>query len=313
MGHFANAHMKKSLWGHFSLVMVILTLFGGHVLSFSTPHHIIGGVRSHHTASVLVKSSHASSSSSSRSGLYSAPTPTSTLPEGATDLTGYKLWVTFTGFNVENMNCAIELKPNFQTDFNRGILSESPGFWRVVGYDDGKQEMVEAIQNVGAEYMFFFDLDEPTLLWRGIIDMENKKILDGVVVANKKRFGLFPYTETMAQFTANLLEPNEALPDVKLPKWDDQKFVPPADFLDPNDMKRYPEIFDPDFVKWWFDNEDSLAKGRGPIERPKAFWVPDSNARMAKDGEVKSKIDGLAGDQGGKPSNLRPRRKGKRK
>merc|ERR1711908_88372 len=133
---------------------------------------------------------------------------------------------------------------------------------------------------------------------------------DGVVIANKKRFGIFPYTETMAEFTADLLEPTEALPNIKLPKWEDQKLIAPVDFIDPNDMKRFPEIFDPDFVEWWFDNEDSMAKGKGPIERPKAFWVPDPNARIAKDGEIKSNIDGLAGDQGSKPSNLRPRRKG---
>ena len=208
------------------------------------------------------------------------------------------------------MNCAIEFKPNFETDFSRGVSSESPGFWRVIGYNEGKKEMVEAIQNVGAEYMFFFDLDEPTLLWRGTIDNTNKKVVDGVVIANKKRFGIFPYTETMAEFTADLLEPNEPLPDVNLPKWRDQKFVPPVDFLDPNDMKRYPDIFDPEFVEWWFDNEDSIAKGKGSIERPKAFWVPDPNARVTKGGEVRSNVDGLAGEQGGKPSNLRPRRKG---
>ena len=46
--------------------------------------------------------------------------------------------------------------------------------------------------------MFFFDLDEPTLLWRGIIDKTNKKIIDGVVIANKKRFGIFPYTLTLS-------------------------------------------------------------------------------------------------------------------
>jgi hypothetical protein len=32
----------------------------------------------------------------------------------AQDLTGYKLWVTFTGFGVENMNCAIELNEKFE-------------------------------------------------------------------------------------------------------------------------------------------------------------------------------------------------------
>ena len=222
--------------GHWSFLVMLLFL--GHALSFSplpsfprqvpyTQSHCSGYQISSSTTSY-------SSSSSSKSQLYSTPpTPTATLPEGATDLTGYKLWVTFTGLNTKNMNCAIELKPNFETDFSRGLLSESPGFWRVIGYDGGAQEMVEAIQNVGAEYMFFFDLDEPTLLWRGIIDKTNKKVIDGVVIANKKRFGLFPYTETMAEFTADLLEPSEALPKVKVPKFSDQKLVPPSDFIDP--------------------------------------------------------------------------------
>ena len=39
-------------------------------------------------------------------------------------------------------------------------------------------------------------------------------------------------------------------------------------------MQRYPELFDPEYVDWWFENENSLANGDAPVPRPKPFWVP---------------------------------------
>lgn len=219
------------------------------------------------------------------------------LPAGATDLTGYTMDVTFTGFNAYNMSCAISLKEKFQVEFSRGLLSPTPGFWRVVGYDGGV-EMIEATQPVTAEYMFFFDIEEPSILWRGQIDKANMKIIDGVVITNKKRFGLIPYTETLATFTANLLPPGAALPDIRVPKLSDQRFVPPIEFEDPNDMKNFPQLFDPDFVSWWFSVEDSLARGERPPKRTKKSFSPDPKATV--DGKIPS-VD----DTGGK---LRPRR-----
>jgi hypothetical protein len=47
------------------------------------------------------------------------------------------------------------------------------------------------------EYMLFFDLWEASILWRGKLDPFNNKITDGEVITNKKRFGIFPYTEVL--------------------------------------------------------------------------------------------------------------------
>jgi hypothetical protein len=148
----------------------------------------------------------------------------SSTPDLARDLTGQSLWVTFTGFGVENMNFGIELKPAFEAAFSRGLESASPGVWRVVKYEDGR-ETVEVTQPVLPEYMFFFDIWEKQILWRGQIDPSGTKVFDGVVQTNKKRFGIFPYTETLATFTANILERGEKLPDVELPKFRDLSFV----------------------------------------------------------------------------------------
>ena len=140
------------------------------------------------------------------------------------DLAGYSMWVTFTGFDVENMNFGLELKStNSEAIFSRGIESSAPGFWRVVK-QDGK-ENVEVTHPVLPEYMYFFDLWEKNLLWRGELDMNNARIVNGQVLANKKRFGLFPYTETVATFEADLLEPGNKLPDVVLPNFADMNFL----------------------------------------------------------------------------------------
>lgn len=73
--------------------------------------------------------------------------------------------------------------------------------------------------------MLFFDLWEPSILWRGRLDMACNKIVDGEVITNKKRFGLFPYTETLATFEADLLMPGQKLPTVVLPKFGDLRFA----------------------------------------------------------------------------------------
>ena len=134
------------------------------------------------------------------------------------------MWVTFTGFDVENMNFGLELKStNNEAIFSRGIESSAPGFWRVTN-QDGK-EVVEVTHPVLPEYMYFFDLWEKTLLWRGQLDMKNERIVNGQVIANKRRFGLFPYTETLATFEAELLAPGKKLPDVVLPNFADMNFL----------------------------------------------------------------------------------------
>jgi hypothetical protein len=149
----------------------------------------------------------------------------------ARDLKDHSLWITFDGFNAEKMNFAIELNDNFQATFSRGIESLSPGFWRVVKYEDGR-ETVEITHPILPEYMFFFDIWEPTILWRGRLDVENQKIVEGEVITNKKRFGLFPYTETLATWEAQLLTPGEKLPEVKLPSMADMRFVVSSSAVD---------------------------------------------------------------------------------
>lgn len=57
------------------------------------------------------------------------------------DLTGYSMWVKFTGLGVENMNFGIELNQKFQAVYSRGLESAFPGFWRVVKYDDGRESL----------------------------------------------------------------------------------------------------------------------------------------------------------------------------
>jgi len=190
------------------------------------------------------------------------------------DLTGYKLWCTFNGFGVQNMTNGIELKADFKADFAKGITANGLGFWRIVGYDDGRV-VLEATQPILAEYMYFYDIWEKNIYWRGTVDMKTMRILDGTVFTNKKHLGIIPYTETLATFEADLIAPGGSFPSVKFPSFKDQRWDPPDDFETPFDMRRFPEIFDPAFVDWWFANEDSLAAGGPSVPRPQAFFVPE--------------------------------------
>ena len=141
------------------------------------------------------------------------------------------------------MNFGLELKStNNEAIFSRGIESSAPGFWRVVKLQDGK-ENVEVTHPVLPEYMYFFDLWEKTLLWRGELDMKNERIVNGQVIANKKRFGLFPYTETVATFEAELLAPGNKLPDVVLPNFADMNFLVREFVFFPNQTKKNYFIF----------------------------------------------------------------------
>ena len=186
---------------------------------------------------------------------------------------GCKLDVVFDGFGVKNMTCGIILQDNFAVEFTNGISSKKPGFWRAIKYDDGR-ETLEATHPVISEYMLFFDIWEDSILWRGNLNKASMTIEEGTVITNKKRFGIFPFTEVLATFTAKILRSNENLPEVELPSFKAQRFLPPDDFSNPNDMKRYPELFDPEFVEWWFAVEDALAKGESAPQRPKPYFVP---------------------------------------
>lgn len=196
----------------------------------------------------------------------------------ARDLTGYSLWVQFDGFGVDNSFFSMELEPKFAVKFSRGMSAHTPGFWRVVRYDDGR-ECVECTHPVPPEYMYFFDLDETSILWRGELDAATGRVTKGECLTNKKRFGVLPYSVTLATWEAELLAPGEALPDVVLPRLSEQLFDPPDDFVSPLDMERYPQYFSETFRRWFFAVEEALAKGVDPPERPAPFFVAGPRGR----------------------------------
>jgi hypothetical protein len=205
------------------------------------------------------------------------------MEQTARDLTGHALWVRFDGLGVEGMEFSMELQNKFKVLYGRGLTAYEPGFWRVVKYEDGK-ESVEATHPVPPEYMFFFELEEKNILWRGDLDMERRRVENGQCITNKKRFGFIPYQETLATWTADVILPGEALPTVALPKLSAQQFNPPADFLSPLDMERYPQSFSSEFRRYFFAVEEALSKGKSPPRRPKPFFTPGSSS-SGKDGD----------------------------
>lgn len=193
--------------------------------------------------------------------------------QSARDLSGYKLWLTFTGFDVKDMNTGVTLNKSYRSEFVQGLSSREPGFWRVVRYDDGK-ENIEITHAVPADYMYFFDLWEPSILWRGTLDFDNKIISDGECIVNKKRFGLFPYQENLASWSAKLLEPSETMPTQPLPEFNQQTWVQPDLFFTPGDMKKFPNIFNQDYVDYMFEVEDATVRGDELPARPAPLFVP---------------------------------------
>jgi hypothetical protein len=191
----------------------------------------------------------------------------------AQDMTGYGLLCKFSGFGVVNMTCTMEFKSNNEVKYGGGIESLKPGQWRVIRYNDGRQE-VEATLPLLPEHMYLLDLWDSSLLLRGELDMFNMRVSNGEMVTNKKRFGLIPYKETVGTFEADLFSPKDKLPVFDVPKVSDLSFLPPEGFNDPRDMKKYPQLFDPEFVEWWFAVEDSMARGQQPPMRPRAFFTP---------------------------------------
>jgi len=106
------------------------------------------------------------------------------LAQVSRDLTGYKLSLKFDGFGGIGLVGGMELEDGFKVKFSQGIESIEPGFWRVVKYEDGR-ECIEATQPVTPEYMFFFDIWEPSILWRGELDFDTMRVVKGEVVTNK--------------------------------------------------------------------------------------------------------------------------------
>lgn len=210
------------------------------------------------------------------------------------DLTGYTLWTVFDGFGQNNVPCIIKLLDNSKSDFSGGISSRQNGFWRII--DDTSIEITHPVK---VEHMYFLDIWEPSILWRGKI--VGNKIVDGEVLTNKKRFGIFPYKETLATFQSDIIPPGGAVPEVKFPQFTADTFRPPKDFETPYDMKKYPDRFSPEFIEWWFSVEDAMARGEEPPPRPKAFFSPEasgdgsSSDEIAEGGRVsKSKGSGFA-------------------
>ncbi|KAJ1432050.1 hypothetical protein B484DRAFT_448006 [Ochromonadaceae sp. CCMP2298] len=200
------------------------------------------------------------------------------------DLTGYSMLVTLNGFgDVEDMTCRVQFKDKFAVKFSGGIDSAAPGQWRVIKYEDGRTE-VECVHPVLPEYMFFFDIWEPTIIWRGSVDLDTMKVSSGEIVTNKKILGLIPNVVTLATFEADLYAPNDKFPVMVSPKFGDQQFVPPGDFDDPSDMKRFPDLFAPDFQDWWFAVEDAMARGQEPPPRPRPFFVPTQGDATTAEG-----------------------------
>jgi hypothetical protein len=103
------------------------------------------------------------------------------------------------------MMITLSFDNNKKTTFSGGIDQSEPGFWRIIKSNDGT-ETIEATHQVLPEYMFFYDT-EKTILWKGTLDMKNKKIVNGQVITNKKRFGLFSYEKELAKFEGSLIEP----------------------------------------------------------------------------------------------------------
>ena len=140
------------------------------------------------------------------------------------DLSGYSMLCTFTGFGVVNMTCTIQLKKGFQAIFGGGIESYEPGAWRMVGYDDLREE-IEIVHPLLPEHMYFFDLSSKSAIWKGVFDTQNKRIVDGTVTGKRKKLGIFESSETLATFTAQVFTPEEKLPRISVPKFRDQVFL----------------------------------------------------------------------------------------
>jgi hypothetical protein len=182
-----------------------------------------------------------------------SPTVAKPTENNEMDLAGHALWVTYTGFEVENMTFAMEFQENNKVKFCKGLTGADLGFWRVLKTDDGSDNLiVEATHPLKLEHMFFMNVNANQLLWRGVYDKAAGKVINGEVTANMKRFFLFPYTKSCATFTADVYLPGQALPEFRFPDISKLPANSPEGFNSPLDMKRFPELFDPEYVEWWF-------------------------------------------------------------
>lgn len=226
------------------------------------------------------------------------------------DWIGRTLYCNLTGFGIEKINPCISLNEKSVALFSNGIEASKPGFWRVL-VDNNNVATLEITHPVPPEYLLFFDIWETSLLWKGEIDLNKNSnnsrlsLTNGKVLTNKKRFGIFPYVDTLATFDAIIYNKDEIAPKTILPNFNKQLWLAPEDFDSPYDMKRYPQYFDPDFIEYFFAVEEALAKGEEPPARPKLVFVPDSNTNEQliedkNDGNSKVSSKGFKSSAGNK-------------
>lgn len=71
-------------------------------------------------------------------------------------------------------------------------------------------------------------------------------------------------------------------------------------------MRKYPNIFHPEFVEWWEKVEDATARGEKPPPKPKEYFMPNPYATVEdptgeinelKENELRAKEDELKGNK----------------
>lgn len=195
-------------------------------------------------------------------------------------LIGTTLLCNYTGFNgLQSMPAYITLQDKSKAKFWSGIESVKPGFWRIIPSENPEFMTLEVTHPVLPEYLLFFDIWEPTILWTGDINIRDNIIQNGKITTNKNRFGIFPYKDEMAVFDARLVANLADVPKLNLPNFSDQSFIAPFDFESPYDMKQYPQYFSPEFREYFFSVEEALARGEEPPKRPQTFFVPNPSSR----------------------------------
>lgn len=196
-------------------------------------------------------------------------------------LVGSRLLVTFDGLGTENMTCLIDLGDNGESLFSGGVESFEKGFWRlVVPSSTSELPTLEIIHMITPEYMFFFDTAESKMLWSGKVDMVNRQVISGEVSAKKLRFNIFPYDDIVATFNTTIHLKGEPKPGIEIPEFYIGDFAAPPDFEDPGDIDKFPYLFAPDFVDWWYSVEDAMSRGETPPPRPKNYFVPQKRGTL---------------------------------
>ncbi len=194
-------------------------------------------------------------------------TSSNTIPVTVDDYTkqlkGYKLECIIDGFKMEdeedeppltNLQALITLTEQKQTTFSYGFSTPYPGVWRILENKENPINgvILEFTHPTPLIYSFALNLAERELLWRCQLSWQKKQIINGEIIAKKKKFFFFPYTEVIGTFNATLLAPNEPTTLEKPPTLSDYNLeeLSNEEFNSPSDMLKYPDRFDPEFAKW---------------------------------------------------------------